>query len=282
MTDTPNIPPPVFQPTGVYSRFGSIEDITPEFFRKTYLLGLNFVDETGKPYPDDWYQQKINTALSNFEHYTQLSIVPQKIEGELHDYYYKDYVMFAFLQLYHKPIIVNQETPVVKAVYPTGQTITTFPREWCRVDNVHGQIQLVPTQGTLSQVILGQGGSYLPLIYQGLGYLPQLFHVNYTAGFERGKVPQFFIDGICKLAAIESLSILGESVYPPGLASQSYGIDGMSESRGIAQNPEYAPIFGGRISQYKRELFGDPRLGTRGLFNDIKAFYGGVNMVVSA
>jgi len=274
--------PPPFGPTGVYKRFGSIEDLTPEFLKAKYLLGLKFVDENGNEYPDDWYEQKIAVAISNFEHYTNLTVIPHEVENETHDYYIRDYEQYAFVQLYQYPIIETRDTPLVKAVYPTGQFITEFPREWVRVEHQHGQIQLVPTQGSLSHVLLGQGGSYLPIIYQGLGYLPFLFAVSYTAGFAKGKVPQLFLDAIAKLACIELLSVIGDSVRPAGITSQSLSVDGLSESRGFQNSPEFAPIFSGRISQYKRELFGDPALGKKGLFDEIKGYYRGLNMWVTA
>ena len=276
------IQPPLFGATGVYKRHASIEDLTPKFLRDNYLVGLNFVDELDRPYPDSWYEQKLATAISVFEHTTQLTVVPQDVVGETHDYYVSDYQQFAYIQLYQYPVIQRQDTPVVSAIYPTGQVITTFPREWVRLDHLHGQIQLIPTQGTLSQVILGQGGSYLPIIYQGLGYLPQLFSVTYVAGFESGKVPQIFLDAISKLATIELLSSVGDSVRPTGVSSQSYSIDGVSESRGFVTSPEGVPIFAGRISQYRRELLGDPQYGSQGLLREIRDSYRGVNMVVTA
>jgi len=279
---SPTIPPTPFAPTEVFSRLTSIESLTPDFLKSNYLVGLNFVDECGKEYPDSWYNQKIASAISNFEHYTNLTLLPRDIEDELHDYYVKDYQHFAYLQLFHYPIIVTSSTPEVSAKYPTGQVVTTFPSEWVRVDAQHGQLQLVPTQGTLSQVILGQGGSYLPIIYQGMGYLPQLFHVKYRAGFEKGTIPQIFLDSIAKLATIELMASVADAILPAGITSQSLGIDGLSESRSFMQNGQLAPVFSGRISQYKKELFGDPSIGKQGLFDEIKSFYRGLNMFVTA
>jgi hypothetical protein len=282
MSTTLPIPPPPFDRTGVFKRFGSIEDITPDFIRKNYIKGITFVDEAGKPYDDEWYQQKIDLGLSSFEHYTQLTVTPRLVEGESHDYYVKDYQLYAFIQLYQYPLIVTQEYPLVKAIYPTGQLVTTFPREWVRPDAAHGQIQLIPTQGTLSQVILGQGGSYLPIIFQGLGYLPQLFNVTYMAGFEKGKIPQMFIDAIAKLAVIGIYSTVGDSVHVPGVTNQSFSIDGMSESRGFQNNSEFAPAFSGTINQYRRELLGDPRMDTDGLLAQIRSYYRGINFWTTA
>lgn len=267
----------------LFDKVVDIATLTPKFLKDNYLLGLKFVDECGSEYPDSWYEQKINTACSQFEHHTQLKVMPTVFTKEKHDYYIRDYEHYAYIQLYNYPILptTGPDTPVVRAVYPTGQVVTTFPAEWVRADLKHGQIQLIPTQGSLSQVILGQGGSYLPIIYQGLGYLPHLFEVDYTAGFDTGQVPQVFLDAIAKLATMELLSVMGDTVRPAGVTSQSIGIDGLSESQGFQNSNEFAPIFSGRISQYKRELFGDPRLGTMGLFNQIRSYYRGINLWVT-
>ena len=122
----------------------------------------------------------------------------------------------------------------------------------------------------------------MPLVYQGLGYLPQLFHVDYTAGFSKGTLPQIFIDSIAKLTCIELMSVAGDTLHPAGVTNQSFSIDGLSESRGYQNSENTAGAFAGRINQYKKELFGDPQLGTRGLFDEIKLFYQGVNFWVSA
>lgn len=259
----------------------SIEDLTPTLIREKYLTGLQFVDCNKQPYPDDWYAHHINVAIAKFEEYTNLSVNPKVILSERHDYFINDYQQYAFLQLYNYPVIpvtTPTATPVVRAVYPTGQVVTTFPAEWVRLDRKKGTIQLVPTQGTLSQVILGQGGSYLPIIYQGMGYLPQLFEVDYTAGFAKGEVPINVLDAMAKLSSIEMLSVVGDTVVPPGITSQSIGIDGMSQSKGFMNTPQFAPAFSGRISQYKRDLFGDPSLGVRGVLDQIKQYYRGINL----
>jgi hypothetical protein len=148
-----------------------------------------------------------------------------------------------------------------------------------RLTKEHGQIQLVPTQGTLSQVILGRGGSYLPLMFAGMGYLPQLFRISYTAGFEDGKIPMDLVDAVSKLAAVNVLSQLGQTIFPPGVTSVSSSIDGLSQSVGIMNNGQLPPVFSGLISSYRTELWGDGRSMT-GLLKDITDHYRGLMMRV--
>ena len=276
-----------------YSTTGKIEDLTSAVLKNVYLKGLGFVDELGAEYEDEWYEHFLNVAIDRFTEYTNVDVLPIDHAAELHDYYINDYQQYAYLQLYHYPVIKKTldpphliegntitQSPYVAAVYPTGQTVTVFPAEWVRVDIKHGNLQLVPTQGSLSQVILGQGGSYLPILYQGLGYLPQLFQVTYTSGFETGLVPKTVIDAIAKMATIDLLTVVGDTIRPTGITSQSYSIDGMSQSRGFQNSPEFAPVFSGRIAQLQRELYGDPRLGKDGSLDEIRNFHRGMNMWV--
>lgn len=254
-----------------------ITELTPEYIKKVYLMGLNFVDTAGIPYPDSWYLQLINNAIVVFERITKVHVVRRTITEEMHDYDSKDYQTFCFLQLFEYPV---KSVERVAAVYPTGQTVFEFPIEWVRLTKEHGQIQLVPTQGSLSSVILGQGGSYLPVLYSGMGYLPQLFRVNYTTGFDDGKIPWDIIDAIAKLAVIQMLTIVGDTVYPPGVTSVSVSTDGISQSMGLVNNGQLPPVFAGRIQSYRNELYGDPRIGMPGQLNLIAQHFRGIQMQV--
>lgn len=254
----------------------AVGQLSPDMLQKNYLSGLDFVDKEGQPIPASFYAHHISTAAATVERITKVNVLRRTITDERHDYHVSDYQLFAFLQLFEYPVISVES---VSAVYPTGQTIFEFPLEWVRLTKEHGQIQLVPTQGTLSQVILGRGGSYLPLLFAGMGYLPQLFRINYTAGFEDGKIPMDLVDAVSKLAAINVLSQLGQTIFPPGVTSISSGIDGLSQSVGIMNNGQLPPVFSGLISSYRTELYGDGRSMT-GLLKDITDHYRGLMMRV--
>ena len=250
--------------------------LTPEYFKKNYLWNLDFVDNSDVPLPDSYYLHKMSVAAATFERETKVRILRRKVTNELHDYYINDYAQFAYLQLHEYPVI---SVEVVRAVYPTGQAIMTFPSEWIRLTPSHGQIQLVPTSGSLSQVIMGRGGSYLPLIFQGVGYLPQLFQVDYTTGFADGQLPLDMLDAVCKLAAIDVLGGVGDTIYPPGVTSISAGIDGLSQGVGIMNNGQFPAVFTGRINLYRRELYGE-RSTVDGVLYRIKDEYKGLNLKV--
>lgn len=269
--------PEVIQSVGDLKVESVVEQLTPDLIRDAYMTGLSFVDKEGQPYPDSWFVTHINNAVIAFERFTKIHVLRRTITDELHDYYVEDYASFNFIQLFEWPILSVER---VQAIYPTGQTVITFPNDWVKMTKEHGQIQLVPTVGTLSQVLLGQGGSYLPLIYTGMGYLPQLFHIDYTTGFAAGKVPVDIIDAIAKLATISLLTVAGDTVFPPGVTNISAGIDGLSQGIGIMNNGQLPPVFAGRISTYRAELYGDPRFGMPGALRLLKDHYRGMMMRV--
>jgi hypothetical protein len=245
--------------------------LTADFLKKKYLTGLIMCDDRGQELGDDIYEHWLITAITKLEEITNVDVLLRVITAETHDYRVNDYVAYGFLQLHRVPAL---DVTSVRAVYPTGQTIQVFPHEWVRLEQVHSQLHLVPTSGTLSQVILGQGADYLPLIYSGLGYLPQLWEVDYSSGFDPDAVPRSIIDAIAKLASLELLQVMSDTVAPIGQSSQSLSVDGLSQSRSYQ-----IPAFQARIAAYKADLGlqgGDP--GKGGLLGQIRNNYLGIVM----
>lgn len=255
---------------------GDTAALTAEYLKKNYLWNLDFVDNSGAPLPTSFYLNKLSLGAAILEREAKIRVIRRVITDERHDYRVDDYQLFAYLQLYEWPVLSVEKVAVI---YPTGQTVFEFPLEWVKLNKEHGQIQLVPTQGTLSQVILGRGGSYLPLIYQGVGYLPQLFHIDYTAGFANDKIPIDILDAICKLATIEILGIVGDTIFPPGLTSVSAGVDGLSQGVGILNNGQLPAVFAGRINMYRKDLYGE-RTSVEGVLYRLRDAYKGLSLTV--
>lgn len=274
---------------------GDLTDLTPEYLKRNYLFGLDFVDREGAECPPEFYEGHIATAVATLERHCELDVARKVVTDEVHDYHVKDYQQYAFLQLFRWPVVQrtvpsrvaagdNAIYPVQRlaAVYPTGQTICEFPLEWIRLDAAHGQLQLVPTNGSLSSFLIGRGGQYLPLVFQNLDYLPQLWHIDYVSGFEDRQVPRDILDAICKIAAIDVLTIIGDTIFPPGVSSISAGVDGLSQGLGIVNNGQGPAVFQGRCKAYNLELYGDPSLKNRpGRLDSIRDFYKGIRMVVA-
>lgn len=223
--------------------------ITVPQLKARYLFGLDLTDDAGQPLPDAVFQHYIITAIRWLEHELDISILPTTCI-EKHDYYKQDYEAFNLLQLDQYPLI---EVTSFRVQYPSGQNVVEFPTEWFRVNYEEGHIQIVPTAGTLSEILIGQGGSYLPAIYNGTQYLPQLFEVTYTAGFEEGKVPANLLDLIGMFASLGPFNIFGDLIAGAGIATASLSMDGISQTIGTTSSATNAG-YGARITQYLDQI----------------------------
>lgn len=234
-----------------------------------YLFGIPMVDgdgnELGHPVIEDW----ITRSISWLETELQVCIHPTAV-SEFHDYYLDEYTQFCYVQLYQYPVISVES---FKASY-AGQDIMTFPQSWIRIYKETGQLQLVPTTGSLSQVLLGHGGSgvLLPLITNRLASMPHLFEVDYTAGFAENQVPADICDIIAMKACIGILNILGDILLGAGIASQSVSIDGLSESIGTTQSAENS-AYSARIRQFERQI--------KAQLPNLRAKYKGIRFTVA-
>lgn len=245
------------------SRFSpvvSLDDLTADYLLQNYLTGFKFTDANNQELPPGFYEEKLANAIAKFENITHIDVLQRAVVGEKHDYHTNDYLNYAYMQMFRVPATAVSE---VRAVYPTGQVIQVFPSEWCRLSVEHGQFHLVPTSGSLAQVMLGGGNGYLPFIFAGLSYLPQLWEVDYTSGFPPDAIPRGIFQAICKMAAIEILTAMSDLIGPLGIASSSLGIDGMSQS--ISRQ---LPAFKARIDAYKTDLgLPGPGLGVDPKYN---------------
>ena len=257
----------------VFSSTVDLTYLTATYLKDMYLIGLTLLGADGQELPDSVFLAHIDQAFGKLEQLTNVDVLSHAYTAETHDYHVSDYMKYGFLQLFHVPV---QSVSEVRAVYPAGQTIQTFPTEWIRLNGNHGQIHLVPTSGTLSQVIIGQGADYLPLIYSGLGYLPALWEVDYISGIDPTKVPAVIVEAVCKIACIELLQKLSDTITPLGVQSQSLSVDGLSQSKGYM-----VPAFKGRIDAYKGDLglSGQPgQDNAGGLLAQIRRDYLGINL----
>lgn len=244
-----------------FSALLSLDDLTAKYLKDNYLVGFDFAGNDGQQLPPKFFEDKIADAIVKLEEITNITVLQREITSEKHDYFTTDYLNYAYMQLYKIPC---QSVQQVRTVYPTGQVIQVFPTDWVRLYVEHSQFHLVPTSGSLAQVLLGGGNGYLPFIFAGLSYLPHLWEVDYVAGFRVDAIPREVVSVVCKMASIEILTMMSDLVGPLGVASSSLGIDGMSQS--IARQ---LPAFKARIDRYLVDLglpgpaLGvDPKYGT--------------------
>lgn len=233
-----------------------------------YFFGIGLTDDAGRRLPDAVFEHYILNAIRWLEHTLDIPILPTSFV-ENHDYYRGDYLAFCLLQLDNYPVISVEE---FRVAYPSGQSVIVFPNEWLRLDPAKGTLQVVPTAGTLSEVAIGQGGSFLPAIFGGMDYLPQLFEVSYTAGFEVGRVPRDIVDVIGMMAALGPFNIFGDLITGAGIGNLSLSLDGLSQSITTTQSAMYGG-YGNRVVQYTKQI--------KEQITNLRRYYKGVRLIVA-
>lgn len=246
-----------------------LQVMTVAQLKARYLFGVSLTDDAGNPLPDSVFEHYILSAIEVIEHELDIPILPTSFLDEKSDYYRSDYPHYNIIQLENYPVI---EVSAFRVQYPSGQNVIEFPLEWVRLDKHHGILRVVPTAGTLSQILIGQGGSFLPAIYNGLDHLPDLFSVDYIAGFEEGQIPNNILDLIGKLASLGPFNIFGDLIAGAGIATLSVSIDGLSQNIGTTSSATNAG-YGARIIQYGKDL--------KDQIPMLRRFYKGIRMTVS-
>jgi hypothetical protein len=249
------------------SNYDSI--LTVGDLKNWFMFGLDLTDDDGYHFPNSMFEFAIRAAVRSLEKTLQVKLLQTQIIDEVHDYYMNEYKEFAFLQLNQYPILSVERVAIR---YPTATSDVVFPNEWIQMQKQHGQIHLIPTSGSISQILMGTGGDYLNFVWRGWTYMPNLWHIDYTAGFETGTVPEDVVGVIGRMACFYPLNIAGDLVGGIAIASKSIGVDGLSQSINTTSSPENAG-YSARLRQYERELKLEiPRL---------VAFYKGLRMTTA-
>jgi hypothetical protein len=259
--------------------------LTVDHLKNWFMFGLDLTDDDGTPFPNSMLEFAIRAAIDSLEKVLNIRIKPTQIVGERQDYYRQDYLDFAFIQLNEYPIF---DVSRIAMRYPTAGSDITFPTEWYNLNKAHGQVHLIPTSGSLSNILIGRGGDYLTFVWKGWDWMPNLWVIDYMAGFTPPNytyispqaasnptaqigVPNDIVGIIGKMACFYPLNIAGDLVGGIAIASKSIGIDGLSQSINTTSSPENAG-YSARLRQYERELKIEiPRL---------MAFYKGLRMSV--
>jgi hypothetical protein len=223
--------------------------MTVSDLKNIYLFGLDLTDDAGNPFPDIMFEHGIRWAIGSIERQLDILIRPTN-KVERYDYHVRDYEMWMVIKLREAPII---DVNTVKVMWPSDTAVIEFPSDWVQVRAEDGVVNIVPSSGTLSQVLLTAGGSFLPLLATGRDFVPNILEVDYDAGFAEGEVPIEIRDAIGKLACFVPLNVAGDLIVGAGIASKSLSIDGLSQSINTTSSATNAG-YGARLVQYSKEL----------------------------
>jgi hypothetical protein len=242
--------------------------VSVDELKTNYLFGLDLTDDQGNEYPDSLYEWFIRSAISWLEHRLDIPIAPKTLVDEKHDYFAEDYGHYIWMKLEESPVINVEE---VRMVLPGEQVVQTFDSTWIQLQKHSGQLQLAPGTGAAGSILLGAAGAYIAMIYRNNRFIPNAFRVDYTAGFEPGQVPPVILDLIGKKASFGPLNIAGDLLGGAGIASQSIGIDGLSQSFNTTSSATNAG-YGARLIQYTREI--------KEVLPMLEKYYKGIRMVI--
>lgn len=224
----------------------ALDVISVEELKNHYLFGVSLIDGQGQPFPDSLYQWYIKSAVSWVERMIDVPLRPLVIEDEKQDYDQNQYEKNIWIQLDHYPVI---SVEAIRMVIPPKQTAINFDMDWVELDEVSGTINIIPGA---SQILLGSASVWVPTLMTRR-FLMNVWHIDYTAGFQKGQVPYDIRDLVGKVAALGPLNIAGDLVFGAGLAAQSVNVDGLMTSIQTTQSPTNAG-YGARILEYWREI----------------------------
>jgi len=226
----------------------ALDIISVDELKTNYLFGLDLTNDEGTEYPDSLYEWFIKSAVSWVEIRLDLPLRPKVIEEEKHDYVKDDYENYIMLHLREYPVIAVEE---IKMVIPGDQDTQIFEDDWINLRKDTGVVHVVPGTGSAQTILFGAGGAWLPYMRANNRFVPDVFRVKYTAGFEN--VPDVIKDVVGKTASFGPLNIAGDLLGGAGIASQSISIDGLSQSFNTTSSSTSAG-YGARLLQYQKEL----------------------------
>jgi hypothetical protein len=193
---------------------------------------------------------------------------PKTITEEKHDFYKEDYENFIYLKLREYPVLSVSR---VQMVLPGETLVHDFDSSWFQLRKDSGVLHVVPGTGGASTILFGAGGSWLPFVRASNRFVPDVFRVTYTAGFEPGELPFDIRDVVGKVASMGPLHIAGDLIAGAGIASQSLSIDGLSQSIATTSSATNSG-YGSRIVNYYKDI--------KGQIPTLRSYYKGAAMVV--
>lgn len=227
---------------------------------KEQLLGMDkdLTDpNTGKEYPDAFYEHMIEQAVANTEKELDIVIRP-RVVTEKQDYNLTDANSLMYVKTYNRPIIQVDDL----SLGYNNQKIFKFPDEQIKVNNVYGQIEVQPNIITFSSA--GGVPNFSPLMMfppmlssayspfnntRSPQFMAQMIGIKYVAGMlppdpsERGINRDWYVHPdlvayTAKKATIEVLERWGRLILGAGIAGYSASIDGISGSVDSTQSAE--------------------------------------------
>jgi len=216
-----------------------------------YFFGIPIVDKSGNLMRDEDIEFFIKAAKEEIEGYLNLKLSKQIIE-ESFDYYRNDYKYWGFI-----PVTYPVRKPF-KLMGMIGEVEQIeFPSSWLSSKTTNDgigfarDIKLIPTAGSTNNQSTVFSGITPHVGWWGQKSIPNYWTATYCTSLDR--IPEDILDAIGKLASINVFHQLGDIILGAGIASQSIGIDGLSQSISTTSSATNAG-YGARITGYLADL----------------------------
>jgi hypothetical protein len=241
---------PMDQITDGASVFSRVEPlVTPDALSNEYLMGIPLYSFLPDPvtrkraeYTPVLLKRAIAKAIAEVESDAKVAVqVVQKTRRLPFDA--NQYRSLGYFRIPDRPILQIQKL----AVRPAGSQaeIYIINPQWIDNANFHrGQVNLVPFMPAASMsgspmitaMTTGAGAAFLSVIGQ-LGWVPSFWEMEYTVGFEEGRIPVLVNDLIGVIAAKRVLEDLQATNR---IAQYSVGLDSANQSVATGGSEVYA------------------------------------------
>ncbi len=163
------------------------DDLTPQWLKDVYLLGVDLTLDDGTPYPDDIYLRNIQAAVALAEHTFHVTIDPITVQNEQHDLFEGDRRGWYAFRLDQRPVL---EVTAIRMRYGSANAVN-LPVSWVKITSAeHGQINVLPSAigNEVGSFLFSSGMPLLTMSYAT--YIPAYFEIDYVAGLaqESGEV----------------------------------------------------------------------------------------------
>jgi len=219
--------------------------------KQRYFFGIPVIDQEGNLISDSDLEFHIESALKELEAELDILIPCQVIE-ETKDFRSENYAHWGYIKSTYP---INEIGEVAGFIGTTRQVI--YPNSWISIKRTndvikHRSITIVPN----AQANTVDYSSIFAGIYPNLGYLgnrniPNYWNIEYVTGFRY--IPEDLLKTIGMKAAIPIFDLLGDIILGAGIASQSIGVDGLSQSVATTSSAENSG-YSSRIKSYQTQL----------------------------
>lgn len=229
---------------------------SPQEIKTLYLYGINIESTDGIKFSDEAFAYYSASAQREVENWFKIKFSKQLID-ESQSYYWDGYCEgFPIIEtkyLVKEPLSLTGLLKTVEQV--------RYPKEWLSYakdpDDVGGRrISIVPTGtgGVYANQDIILTGIVTQLGIQRYRNIPDYWNYQYITGFDIDKLPYDLLDIVGKLATFGPLNIAGDMILgSAGVASQSLGIDGLSQSISTTASATSAG-YAARLKQYNEDI----------------------------